>query len=141
MAKLFDLNDSNGIHHLILIDNSSILADDEYISIELNNFDWRLHAQNCTDCRTFLNSINNSNFKWGLESNGEYFLLDFSEFGDHDHFKNMIKLINKGSYSETKLKLKKVPINKANIDRMISDYENSEEYESCAELMKYKRLT
>ena len=141
MVQLFKLGKDNRIHHLIMFADESVIRNDDYVSIEIGDgFDWYAHARNCIDCKAFFNSIGTSKFAWALESDGEFFLIDMSEFAKEDHFKNQIQLTVGDPKKGVRLKLKKNPLDKKTIEKLLAEYESRDDYESCSDLKNLGRL-
>ena len=122
----------------IIIDDTFIVRDDEFISFAFpNGFNWAHHAQTCSDCKLFLESFSRPTYEWLLEVDDEIYVLEPIEFGSrNDHFKNLIQFSVSPEFFGTRMKLKRCEA--SFIDQILEEKIIGEEYEQCAELRDIK---
>ena len=143
MIKLFSINRKNEFHHLIEVGDEFIIQEDEFIRLEFGQgFDWIKHTITCPDCKAFLDSLFNERtaFNWYLESEGETYILDSSEFERNEQFENSFESRISNEFTGVRLKLKKIPDDRVKLEKLRIKKEAEEKYEHCAELRNAAKI-
>lgn len=102
-----------------------------YLKIEMKGFDFLTHAQNCGECRKFLDSYGNDDFNWIIEFNGKSFRLDMATL-NKGYGENQIKQVTSDMFSGSVLVLrfnKELPVDKKELKLKLESVVSIEDYE------------
>lgn len=129
-------------HRILIPDNHLIKpfsTKDDYFSIELKNFDWPKHTNTCVDCRALLDACRNPTYAdWLVNLDGEVRLLDLNMFGkEEDYFTNL--LLRSYSYNFTGTKMRFNTIRITDINSLIQEFVDQEEYRICGRLATIRK--
>jgi len=139
--KLIDTKNKNEIY----INDNFVLRCDDFLSIEIDNFDWLRHTNKCETCKKLLESFETRSLdNWIAEFNGECFILLNQDLGTGEtsatkrgicEYKNYLGYTCSSEFDGTKFKLKVKKIDTSQIEI----YAKLEKYEICNFLLKIKK--
>tara|TARA_B100001971_G_C18130634_1_gene504608 strand:+ start:154 stop:597 length:444 start_codon:yes stop_codon:yes gene_type:complete len=108
--------------------------DKPYVIIEMKEFSFLHHAENCTDCKKFLDSFGKESVDWYISYSDKIFRLDTQQIGMKGYPQNEIKLTTMSEYnSGTKMTLvfHSLPTNKIELQKLLESAVDNEEYENA----------
>lgn len=105
-----------------------------HVIIEMKDFNFFKHSNNCNDCNKFLNSFGKESVDWYISYNCKIFRLSTSEIGSGKYLSNKITLFDSPYFSGTKITLlfNELPTDKNELQKLLDESLINEEYEkSC----------
>ena len=106
--------------------------DSPYVKIELKGFHFFSHANECKDCKAFLNSFGTTNFDWFVSYLNKTKRLDLSKLNKQYDSNNLnFKISEFDNCSTFKLNLSLIPENEDDLKIELEKEEKRENYEMC----------
>lgn len=102
------------------------------VKIELKGFNFHDHSNNCKDCKALVNSFGSNTNDWFISYLGRNRRIDLSKFGNSysDNF-SKFKVSEFEVISTLKLNLSTIPEKKEELENLLKQYEEDENYEKC----------
>lgn len=105
----------------------------QHIKIELNGFYLYNHASKCKDCESFIKCFGKDNNDWFLEYNSRKYKINTKDIGGKEFGANYIKQTFFSEYDNgTFLTLSVMELDITELNVLLKNAENEEQYESCA---------
>lgn len=132
MAKIFSVDPNYEIE----IDDHFILrSDDDFVSIQIPNFNWHHHSNSCNDCKALIESFGKKTYEWLFQFDGEVHHMDLDNFGPvDDHFVNSSSYKSGNDFTGSRMKFKLRDASTAVFEAKLHLHALNEEYERCKEL-------
>lgn len=103
-----------------------------HIQIEISDFFMLSHANECDDCKSFINAFGKESTDWFLEYNSKKYQINTSNLGSKDYGSNKIQQTRFSEFNTgTLLVISLLVLDVEKLNLLLVEAENNEEYEAC----------
>ncbi len=104
-----------------------------HIQIEISDFFMLSHANECDDCKSFINAFGKDSIDWFIEYGSKKYQIITNDIGKGDYGSNKIQQTRFSEFNTGTLivlSLLELDVNKLN--ELLEEAKNNEEYEACS---------
>lgn len=107
-----------------------------YVIIEMKNFDFGRHANNCNECKSFMDSLGRDSVDWYISYSNKVYRLNTSKAGQGEYPSTELKITMSYYNPGSKLTLifHEIPIDKGEIAILLEQAVEQENYKKACVL-------
>lgn len=118
-------------HGSVFVNDMAYDIENPHFKIEINKLNFHLHAQECNDCKSLIDSLGTNSLNWSLFYHDKEYIIDFRKSGNFPNA-NKITRESRQFFNGTKFRFNILLEGTKTLTQELQVAELNEDFEECA---------